>query len=123
MNANSSPLQDWTTGGAGIVYQTCRHCGHRWYFQRNFCPACGDAAPTSLQASGRGTVHARTTVVRAPTAEFAAEAPYVILLVDAEEGFRMMCHGHPDAHIGDAVVAEFRMFAGRLLPCFVPRSS
>ena len=74
-----------------------------WYFHRSFCPACGTDEPVVHQASGTGTVHASTLVARAPTEELRAHAPYLIVLVDADEGFRLMAHGDPDLQIGDRV--------------------
>ncbi|HKB83526.1 MAG TPA: OB-fold domain-containing protein, partial [Burkholderiales bacterium] len=78
----------------------------------------GNSRPTPLQASGRGTVHARTLVARAPTEELRAHAPYLIVLVDAEEGFRLMAHGDPALQIGDRVRARFAQLAGKKIPYF-----
>ena len=111
-------ISDWTKEGDGIVYQSCSNCKATWYFQRSFCPACGTAAPTMLQASGRGTVHACTLVARAPPEEMRAHAPYLIALVDADEGFRLMAHGDPDLQIGDRVLARFTQLAGHKIPYF-----
>ena len=44
--------------------------------------------------------------------------PYNIVLVDTDEGFRMMAHGANDLRIGDSVAARFTQFAGRLVPYF-----
>ena len=109
---------DWTKDGDGIAYQHCGNCKAIWYFQRSFCPECGTAAPVTLQASGLGTVHARTLVARAPTEEWRAHAPYLIVLVDAEEGFRLMAHGDPDLQIGERVRARFTQLAGPKVPYF-----
>jgi len=109
---------DWTAGGAGIVYQRCEGCTSVWYFQRTFCPHCGRGSPSTLQASGRGTVHAATVVARAPSEELRAHAPYLIALVDADEGFRLMAHGDRMLAIGDRVRARFIVLAGRLIPHF-----
>ena len=111
-------IVDWTQDGDGIAYQACGNCKATWYFQRKLCPECGTSAPVTLQASGQGTVHARTLVVRAPTEELRAHAPYLIVLVDAEEGFRLMAHGDPDLQIGDRVLARFTQLAGRKIPYF-----
>ena len=116
----SAAIADWTHGGAGIVYQTCASCKAAWYFQRGFCPACGDGNPVTRQASGAGTVHARTSVARAPTEELRALAPYLIVLVDADEGFRLMAHGDPALGIGDRVRARFVDLVGRTIPYFEP---
>jgi uncharacterized protein len=109
---------DWTRGGDGIAYQACGNCKAVWYFQRSFCPQCGTSSPATLQASGRGTVHARTLVTRAPTEELRAHAPYLIVLVDADEGFRMMAHGEAALQIGDRVLARFAQLAGKRNPYF-----
>jgi uncharacterized OB-fold protein len=111
-------IADGTKDSDGIAYQTCGSCKAAWYFQRGFCPECGTSAPSNLQASGRGTVHARTLVARAPTEELRAHAPYLIILVDAEEGFRLMAHGDPDLQIGDRVLARFTTLAGHKIPYF-----
>ena len=109
---------DWTRNGDAIAYQACGDCKAVWYFQRTFCPECGASSPATLQASGLGTVHARTLVVRAPTEELRAHAPYLIVLVDAEEGFRLMAHGDADLQIGDRVRARFAQLASRKIPYF-----
>ena len=111
-------IRDWTAGGDGIAFQACSACKSVWYFHRSFCPDCGRDEPVTRQASGTGTVHARTLVARAPTEELRAHAPYLILLVDAEEGFRLMAHGNPDLQIGDKVRARFRDLAGKKIPYF-----
>ncbi len=111
-------VADWTKGDDGIAYQTCGKCSAVWYFERGFCPACGTASPETKQASGRGTVHARTLVARAPTEELRAHAPYLIVLVDAEEGFRLMAHGDAQLQIGDSVRARFSDLAGKKIPYF-----
>ena len=113
-------LADWTLGGEGIVYQDCPACRARGYFARDFCPKCGAAAPTGIQASGRGHVYAVTQVNRAPSDALRAAVPYTIVLVDAVEGFRLMGHGAPSLKIGDPVRAGFILFDGKRVPFFAP---
>ena len=119
----SVPAADWTGGHPAILYQRCADCGRVWYLRRPFCPGCGGERVRAERASGRGTVYAATLVARAPTPELRALAPYRILLVDAEEGFRMMAHGALDPAIGDAVAARFRPFGALLVPYFERRST
>ena len=109
---------DWTRGGVEVRFQHCGACGHVWYFDRRFCPACGHADPAVATSTGRGIVHAGTLVHRAPTDDFRAAAPYRIVLVDMAERFRMMGHGEASLTIGDAVQCRVRTIAGRLLPFF-----
>lgn len=114
----SAPVLDWTQGNAGIAYQACPRCRSAWYFRRTFCPACGDTHPESHQASGGGVVHAATLVARAPSEALRPHAPYLLVLVDADEGFRLMAHGAGDLAIGDRVQCRFIDLAGRLVPRF-----
>ena len=111
-------ITDWTKGAEAIVYQSCAACGKVQYFLRAFCAACGEPDPVQKRASGSGTVYATSLVCRAATPETRAHVPYNIVLVDTEEGFRMMAHGDNDLAIGDAVTASYRPFAGRLVPYF-----
>jgi uncharacterized OB-fold protein len=109
---------DWTTGFEAILYQVCAACERPQYFRRGFCAACGSTGLAEPRASGKGTVYATSIVARAATPETRAHVPYNIVLVDTEEGFRMMAHGANDLAIGDRVSARFAQFAGRLVPYF-----
>jgi uncharacterized OB-fold protein len=101
-----------------IRYQRCGGCGHTWYFVRAFCPKCGGTDVPCRAASGQGVVHAVTIVDRAPTAEMKALAPYTLIMVDADEGFRLMAHGVPGLAIDDRVAGEVVELAGRPIPLF-----
>jgi uncharacterized OB-fold protein len=113
-----SKASDWTSGIEAISYQRCSTCGHVQYFRRDFCAACGATGLADLAASGKGSVYAVSLVCRAATPETRAHVPYNMVLVDAEEGFRMMAHGDNELAIGDAVTVRFVAFAGRLVPYF-----
>lgn len=118
MSQDTPLCSDWTKGRPGLAFQACRPCGHRWLFARSFCPKCGSMDVETHPASGRGTVHAATLVTRAPSEELRAHTPYCIVLVDAEEGFRLMAHATPGIAIGDQVTATFRPFGPGLVPYF-----
>ncbi len=108
----------WVDGEEVIVYQRCAPCGHLWYFMRGFCPNCGARDPEKIKASGKGQVCAATLVHRAPSEELRHRAPYLIVMVDADEGFRLMAHGEPSLAIGDRVQVRFTEFGSRLVPYF-----
>jgi uncharacterized OB-fold protein len=119
MTAATEPANpDWTEGGAVIVYQRCNACEAKQYFRRAFCHACGSTELSVLSAEGTGTVYAVSHVTRAPTPEARAHGPYTIVLVDADEGFRLMAHGAHDLAIGDRVSATFNRFIDGLVPYF-----
>jgi uncharacterized OB-fold protein len=116
----SEPLTipDWTAGDEAIVYQRCNACKAVQYFRRDFCAACGSNDLATLRASGEGVVYAATLVHRAATPEARVHVPFMIVLVDTAEGFRMMAHGAHDLVIGDRVRARFARFTDRLVPFF-----
>jgi uncharacterized protein len=109
---------DWTQGVEKIAYQTCASCLSTWYFRRHFCPGCGATAPIDRCSRGSGIVQAVTIVARAPSEKLRAYTPYCIVLVDLDEGFRMMAHGDKDLQIGDLVHARFVSVADLLTPYF-----
>jgi uncharacterized protein len=100
-----------------LRYQRCPGCGAAQFHARPFCARCG-AAPEWAVSRGLGTVYAATRVTRAPTPDFARFAPYDILLVDLDEGFRMMAHGAPGLAIGERVEIGFAPLGERVLPRF-----
>ena len=71
-----------------------------------------------LYAAGIGRVYAMSLVHRAPSEELRTYAPYLVLLVDMEEGFRLMAHGDPSLAIGECVRARYVDFGGKLIPYF-----
>lgn len=118
MTCESDFPGDWTRGRPALAFQSCRACGTRWLFARPFCPGCGATDVEMREASGLGTVHAATLVTRAPSDALRAYAPYRLVLVDADEGFRVMAHAAPEVAIGDRVAARFRPFGDGLVPFF-----
>ena len=109
----------WEGCAAGeLRYQRCRACAALQTYPRAYCLRCGAADLAWEAGRGRGTVYALTSVERAPTDEFRALAPYVIALVDLDEGYRMMAHGAPGLAIGERVRVHFFEHHGRHLPRF-----
>lgn len=119
MSGTLRAVADWTTGAEAIAYQSCNACKQVWYFRRGFCPNCGSEDVADLEASGNGVVHSISIVTRAATAEARAHVPYAVVLIDADEGFRMMGHGDRALRIGDRVAVRFEKFTDRIVPHFV----
>jgi uncharacterized OB-fold protein len=72
-----------------LLYQCCPSCRHRQFYPRQLCTACsGDTRWAT--ASGRGAVHTFTIVRQYGQAPFKDELPYVVAMIDLEEGVRMM---------------------------------
>lgn len=119
MTDTVSAADCWTRGGQRFVYQHCGACGRQWLFMRDFCPHCGARDPLFKAAAGRGTVSASTLVHRAPDDRFRVIAPYRLVLVDLDEGLRLMAHADATLAVGDRVQGHVQSIAGRPLPYFI----
>ena len=111
INADSAPY--WAGAREGrLLLQRCGDCGTLRFFPRLLCTECGSDRVEWTQVSGRGTVHSFTVVHRAAFPEFQAIVPYVVALIDLEEGPRMMTNivgdDALDVEIGDAVTVVFK---------------
>ncbi len=73
-----------------FLLQRCSACGKHQFYPRIICANCMSDQLEWTKASGRGTVATYTVVTRAVSPAYAADAPYVIALIDLEEGPRMM---------------------------------
>ncbi|MGZ5961512.1 MAG: Zn-ribbon domain-containing OB-fold protein [Rhizomicrobium sp.] len=73
-----------------LLLQHCGDCKHIHYYQQAMCRVCGSEYLTHRPASGRGKVHTFSVVRRAPGPAFKADIPYAVLLVELEEGPRMI---------------------------------
>ncbi len=72
--------------------QKCADCGQFIFYPRAVCPGCFSRNLQWTPVSGRGKIYGFTiNMGRHPsTAAFGADVPYVIALVELEEGPRMM---------------------------------
>ena len=80
----------WDAAHRGeLLIQECPVCHHRQFYPRLLCTECG-ATPEWKAASGRGTVHTFTIVRKNLAPPFDRLSPYVVAVVELEEGPRMM---------------------------------
>ncbi|WP_240939275.1 Zn-ribbon domain-containing OB-fold protein [Diaphorobacter sp. HDW4A] len=98
-----------------VRYQCCDTCGHAQTLARYACQRCGSEQLGWHDASGLATVRARTVVSRAPSDEFRALAPYTLVIVELDEGLRLMGHADADVQIDERVQADFFEHQGRTL--------
>ena len=69
--------------------RSCNDCSQTYFYPRDICPSCFSRNTTWVQSSGKGTLHTFAIVHRAPTPAFRDDAPFVVAMVDLEEGARM----------------------------------
>jgi uncharacterized OB-fold protein len=73
-----------------LVLQHCEDCDRPIHYPRVACPHCGSARVGWRPASGRGTVYSYTIVVSNAPSAFLADMPYVVAVIELEEGVRML---------------------------------
>lgn len=116
---NADTLPFWEACARGeLLYQMCLACERPQFYPRRLCASCQSDRLEWRRSKGRGTVASHTTVHRAPQPAF--KTPYVIALIDLDEGFRMMVNildAAPEAvAIGARVTIVFQEIEGVSLP-------
>jgi uncharacterized OB-fold protein len=93
-----------------LVVQRCTECGDCQLYGRALCKSCGGPV-TWVDASGRGTVASWTVIRQNHSRPWRDMLPYVVALVDLDEGPRVMTNivgcDPEDVEIGMKVVARF----------------
>lgn len=95
-----------------IIGSKCEHCGEYFYPKRIICPKCRRAGKLKeVKFSGKGKV-LTYTIIRVPPDGFKIYAPYIIGIIELEEGARLLSQitdCEPDEiRIGMPVKACFR---------------
>ncbi len=102
--------------------QRCVTCTRYVFYPRSICPHCFSDRLSWVAASGKGTIYSYTVAHQA-FGPFAREVPFVIAIVELEEGVRMLTRiiGSPRERIaiGAPVHVSFESIAeGPTLPYF-----
>ena len=94
-----------------LYFQRCRTCGTKRFPPRAVCPVDLSSATEWVRASGCATVHSFTVTYQNQAPGFRESLPYVLAVVELEEGLRLMTNVvgcPPDAvRIGMRVEIEF----------------
>jgi uncharacterized OB-fold protein len=109
-----------------LVRQVCGSCGRSFFTPRLACPHCLSEDWAWTESAGRGTLYSFTVCHRAPEPGF--EVPYVLAIVDLEEGWSMLANvvdcDPALLHGGLPVdVTWLRLEGGATLPAFRPRDA
>jgi uncharacterized protein len=83
----------WAGAARGeVMLQRCRECAAVWHPPAPTCPN-GPSHPIEwFAASGRGRLHSYTRVEHAAHPAVAAAVPYLVALVELDEGPRLICN-------------------------------
>jgi uncharacterized OB-fold protein len=110
-----------------LLIQECTACRARQFYPRAICVACG-GEPAWLKASGRGSIYTFTVTRQNLVPPFRAMTPYVLAMIDLDEGVRMMANvidcDLEDVAIGQRVEVRFvPVQAGFTVPYWTLASS
>jgi uncharacterized OB-fold protein len=121
-NADSLPYWD-AARERRLLIRKCNACENLHFMPRHLCPECWSDQLVWIDSKGTGSVHSFTVIRRAPTAAFASGSPYVVALIDLDEGPRMIANVIGDqalaVRIGDRVTVTFEHRGeGAMVPQF-----
>ncbi len=94
-----------------LLIKRCADCGRCHFYPRELCPHCHSDAVAWHEARGTGSIYSFTIARRGAGPAFQADAPYVVAVVQLDEGPRMMTNivGCPpdDVRIGQRVTVAY----------------
>ena len=73
-----------------LLIQECRDCGAKIFYPRQYCPDCWSSNLGWSEGSGKGKIFTYSVTMAGVEQKFAADLPYILALVELEEGVRMM---------------------------------
>ena len=109
-----------------LLIQRCDKCEEYQFYPRGICAHCWSENPAWVQASGKGTVWTYTVTYQNRTTGF-DQGPYVLALVELEEGVRMFTNivgcDPNEVTIGMPVEVTFERATDQIsIPYFKPAS-
>lgn len=87
-DSDSRPYWEGLAQGE-LRIQRCDVCARPVFYPRSICPHCFSEQLSWFVASGKGTIYSYTVAHQA-FGPFAAEIPFIVAIVELEEGVKMM---------------------------------
>jgi len=108
--------------------QRCQDCGKFRFYPRSICPYCFSYNTEWTKVSGRAKLYSFTVSHRPASPAFQQDVPYNVVIVELEEGVRMMTNivecRNEDLRIDMPVEVAFDDVTPEItLPKFRPRRS
>lgn len=120
IDTDSKPFWDGLNRNE-LLIQQCEDCHQHIFYPRLLCPHCFSDQVAWKEASGRGQIYSYTVVHRA-FGPFADQVPFIVGIVELEEGVRMMTRitgRREEVEIGKQVKVTFEKVDDELtLPYF-----
>lgn len=121
----SKPFYDGARQGK-LMLMRCTACRTPRFPSRESCDECLSPEYEWYEASGRGTVRTFGVMHQRYHPGFADELPYVIAIVELDEGPRLPANlrgvSNADVRVGMPVVVEFEQYDDVAIPRFRPVS-
>ncbi len=121
-NADSRPYWEGCNRGE-LLFQRCDECGHAQFYPRSLCVKCHSRALSWQRSGGRASVYSFTELHRAAIPSYQADVPYLVVLLELEEGFRLMTNVEGDGttlQIGTTGQIVFEDRGEQKVPLFRP---
>ncbi len=91
--SNADSLPYWNAAREHrLLIRQCAECQALHFMPRYLCPFCWSDKLEWVESKGTGSVHSFTVIHRAPVAAFAGRTPYIVALIELDEGPRMMAN-------------------------------
>lgn len=105
-----------------LIHPRCGECARAFFPPHLACPHCRATSWSWVESAGRGEIYSFSVIHRAPQPGF--DPPYVIAVVDLDEGFELMTNivetAPAGVRIGQRVRVAWREEGDVVLPMFVP---
>src|ERR1700729_4522332 len=102
-----------------LAYQVCLACGQVVFHPRRHCTGCLGGGLEWRDSAGFGTVYTFTVIRQNGQPFFRARIPYVVGLIDVDEGFRMVADidaAIEDVHVNQRVAVTWEDPSGLSVP-------
>lgn len=107
-DADSQPYWD-AANRDEFLFQRCTSCGKPQFYARALCRHCHGRDLSWERATGGGSIASFTRVSRAPSEAFARGGPYIVALIDLDEGVRFLCNLIHSPHEAVQIGARVRL--------------
>ena len=107
-----------------LTYQICRACGQVVFHPRRHCTCCTSGDLEWRDSAGAGTVYTFTVIRQHGHPFFRARIPYLVGLIDLDEGFRMLAEIAADPEtlqVNQRVTVTWEDHADLSVPIFEPQ--
>jgi uncharacterized OB-fold protein len=122
---DASTQEFWDAARRGVLrIKHCRACGANHYYPRPFCPTCWSTDVEWIDTAGTGTLYTYSVVHANDLPSFRSRVPYVVAMVELDEGPRMETNivecPFDELRVGMRVAVVFEDEGEVVLPRFRP---